>query len=590
MKRIFGFLLVLALMLPGCSKSGQVIRFEGSGHHYETLFDDSYFLLDNSTYHQEIALASFANAIGTIEGFKGEYEKHGENLVHLWQKEGFSDIYLNKAFKEKPTVDSIGFGFAWKRIADFNLVAIAIRSGTYEAEWASNLTIGTTGHVQGFSEASETLLGELAPYLSGKNVRGKTKFWLSGYSRGAAVANLTAGTMLQQIESKEFIPSVTTTEKDIYAYCFEPPLCAATSVEEAGRDLYKGIYNLINFNDLVAKLAPYEWGFVHYGTSYYYPDRLTDIRFDYSERRKLVGNYHFAEGGHSFPTYSVDDWNFYDPGEEKSKEKNLPRESLHPSMGRFASQLLREMTSFLLNRDVYGISLQEGMRNLIAALYGYHPNIGEVNLTASLFVDVFFSYSFARNIIAELQSGDAGGAALDFEFFFYLLFNANEKNMEDVKALFDPVFYLLFFTLAPVATRPDLLLQLFSRDNLLQLISPHYTDLNYYFLRSCDTRLYGEDACHLNDGTYQVLHIQTPSSVSIYENGLKQTIFTYDGTKMDSPCLSAEKLSDGSIDIFLPKNGDYTYEIESNSIRLGHMDRFHQEAIVKENMEKKGRF
>ena len=589
MKRIFGFLLLPLLLLPSCSQGEKSIAFISNGNGFETLYDDSYFLEDNGTYNQGIALASFASTMTTC-GDEAEFAKRGKHLTSLWQKEGFSDIFLSETMTVKPTLDSIGYGFAKKKIEDFTLVAITIRSGSYGAEWASNFTIGAEGDSKGFKDASDTVFAGLGEYLSGRAVQGRVKFWLSGYSRGGAVANLLGANILRHIKEDTFHSEISVTPDDLYAYCFEPPLCANTSIEEASSNLYKGIHNLVNFNDLIARILPHCWGFVRYGKNHFYPDRLTDIRFDETERKKLVSNYHFAPGGHAFPAYTIDDWRFFDAGEKDTQEGNLPRISLHPSLGRFSTELLPALLAYqFLTRETYAMGFEESIRNLIAAIAGFNPKIPEIKLTGALFVDILFSYSFVQTIFTELLAGDAGGAATDLEFFFYMLFNANEDNIKEIKALYNDLFYFIVFVGVILAQRKDLMLQLFCRDNLLQIALPHYTELDYYLLRSCDPRLYGEQACHLNDGTYQILTIQTPSSISIYENNLKKNIFSYANGKMESDHLSAQQRYDGSIDIFLPKNGDYSYQIESDSISLSHVDSCGNETLVQESLAKTGR-
>jgi hypothetical protein len=234
------------------------------------------------------------------------------------------------------------------------------------------------------------------------------------------------------------------------------------------------------------------------------------------------------------------------------------------------------------------LGFEESIRNLVGTIAGFNPKIPEIKLTGALFVDILFSYSFVQTIFTELLAGDVGGAATDFEFFFYMLFNANEENIQDVKDLYNHLFYFIIFMGVGLSSRVDLMLQLLSRDNLLQIASPHYTELNYYLLRSCDTRLYGKDACRLNDGTYHTLHVHRPSSISIYENNLKKNIFTYADGKMESNHLSAQKLFDGSIDIYLPKNGSYSYQIESDSISLSNVDSYGNETLLQESLAKSG--
>jgi len=589
MKRRFCLFSILPLLLTGCSNHDDVKTFISNARQHESFFNDSYFLKDNKTFHQEIALISYANALATIEK-DDDYPTHGDNLYSLVKSEGFQNIYLSETFKIKPTLDSVAYSFSYKQIEDFTLVNITVRSGSYGAEWASNITIGEEGNAKGFQDSSDILFADLGNYLNTNNISGHTKFWLSGYSRGGSIANLTAGNMLNKIQDGDFFSTLLTTKDDIYAYCFEPPLCVDSSLYDSKNELYQGIHNIINFNDFVAKFYPSKLGFVRFGRDYYYPDRLTDIYFNSSERRKMISTYHFAPNGHRFGTYTVDEWKFYDCGLEDAKEQNLPRESVYPSMGRFVTQFINIVaTSQFFNRQMYYQMYQPALRDLINAVFGFNPKVSGIDLSGSILVDILFTYSFAQTIFAELQAKDYSSFASDLEFMFYMLFNANEENIDEVKALYDGIYYLLLLNLASL-DRTDLLLQLLSRDNLLQINYPHSTELNYYFLKSCDERLYGKDACKLNDGTYQTLHIKTPAKISIFENNLKKQIFNYENGKMITDTLSAEKLADGSIDIYLPKNGDYNYEIDSSKIVLVDVDQNGNETIKKENLEKTGHF
>ena len=588
MKRIIILLSISVLALAGCGTHPESVTFYMNDEEFETLYDDSYFLLDNKEYHQEIALASFANAIASICN-DDDYTIRSHSLVDIWNKENFSNIYISDSYYVKPELDSIGFGFARKKIAGYNLVAVTIRSGGYDAEWANNLTAGEQGNVAGFQECANTVLAELNNYIATNNLSGQTKFWLSGYSRGGSVTNLLAGTILQQIDAGSFNNQINTTVKDIYAYCFEPQAGAEISIEEAKSELYHCIHNVMNYNDLIAMLYPNVWGMRKYGQNHYYSDRLLDINFDATERKKMVVNYHFGKGAQNYPGYSVDDWKFYSVSNEVAEAVNLPVESIHPSLGRFAHILIDTLAreDVVLCRPWYYM-FQEGIRNIFATIFGYNPDVEGIDISDSFFFDILFSYSVIQNLFIALQESDSLGFASDIESLFYLLFNANADNIAAIKKLYEDL-YMFFVMLGPALySRPDIMHQLFSRDNLLILVSTHALELNYSFLRSSDTRLYGKHACKLNNGSYYILRIKTPRSVSIYEKTLKKNVFSYSGGSMISDTLSAEKMYDGSIDIYMPKNGQYQYQIESDDIQLINVDDYHNEIVVVEAMPKNG--
>ena len=590
MKKLFSFFLLLPFVVTSCSNIPGTTSFVSNGNNFETIYDDSYFFLDNNYFHEEIALASLGTAMATIDN-DSDYSKHGEYLTSLWEKEGFENIYLNDIYKKKPTMDNIGLGFASKKINDFNLIAIGVRGGSYEAEWASDFTLGISGDAKGYGNSCDILMSELDNYITNNNISGHTKIWISGYSRAAAVSNLAAGRILQSINNNTFAFNITTSLKDVYAYCFATPLAVGSvSVEEASGDLYKPIHNIINFNDMFAMTLPHNVGFCRYGQNHYFPDRLTDIYFDYSERKKLVSDYHFMPNAHKYADYRVDDWKFYDPGEEFSKEKVLPRESIHPSLGRFANQLIHELFSFTVTRENYAEFFEESIRNTIGLFFGANPDIDHVPMRSSdMLMELIFSYSFIQNLFMKVQQKDFYGFASDFEYLFYIIFDVTDKNYDYIKNLYDTLFYFLLFEAIPLSSKEDLMLQLFSRDNLLQLTGTHATELIYSFVRTCDSRLSGKDACKYNDGTYQILYIENPTSISIYEHNLKKNVFTYkEGGKMESDTLAAEKFSDGSIKIYMPKNGSYEYRTKSSLVTLTYVDCYGVETLVKDSMPSEG--
>ena len=116
----------------------------------------------------------------------------------------------------------------------------------------------------------------------------------------------------------------------------------------------------------------------------------------------------------------------------------------------------------------------------------------------------------------------------------------------------------------------------------------HMPEVSYSFLSACDTRFLGDKACKLNDGSYYLMHVTTPTYFSIYENNLDKEVFTYKDGQMISDCLSAEKLADGSLDIYLPKNGKYNYDSDSTNISLSNVDPLKGEELLYNSLPPKG--
>ena len=586
MKKLIILFSIIPMTLTGCS-AGNGIPFFVNDNEFETLYDDSYFLLDNKEYHQEIALASFASSMASIDD-NTDYTKRGDNLIALLEKEKFTNIYLNKEYKEKPTLDSVAYGIASKRINDFNLIALTVRSGGYDAEWASNFTVGDSGNASGFENSAYVVLEGLYEYINTYNFSGHTKLWLSGYSRGGSINNILSGMILNLISQDSFISKIETSLDDVYSYCFEPQNVVGLPLEEVRSELYYPIHNVLNFNDIVAMVFPNSWGLYRYGQNHFYSDRLTDINFDAKERVTMVKDYHYSKNAQNYADYKVDEWKFYDAGAPIHEEYIYPRESLHPSLGRFSHHFI-DLLSTNLERYIY-YYLEEGFRNIFGTIYGYNPDVEGIDISDSIFFDILFSYSFIQSLFSKVQEKDYLGFAYDIEFIFYILFDANENNIEAIQKLYDDIFYFFIYAVPSLSLRPDITNQLFSRDNLMILASTHATELNYSFLRSADPRINGDNACHLNDGTYQILHIENPTSISIYEKTLQKNVFSYEDGQMSSEILSAEKYTNGTIDIYMPKNGQYEYQIEADDISLINVDDYNIQTIINSIMPKTGTF
>jgi len=582
-------LLPMLTSLCSCSKSDK-ISFQSCDFTFDTYYNDSYFLLDNKEYHEEIALASHAMALATFNGDE-DYSVRSKYLRELWEKEHFDNIYMNDSFYQMPSTDSIGYGLASKHISlnkeDFTLVAVAVRGGNYDGEWASNFTLGLEGDAQGFKEATDQVIEGLTSYLKKYSISGKVKFWISGYSRAAITSNMVAGEIIKMYEEKQYLTNeVQYNDDDIYAYCFEPPLGVEITLEDARKEIYHGIHNLVNYNDFVPLVAPFEWGFTRYGVDHYYPDRLNDIYFDESEREKIISLYHFTYGAEKFTDYSVDKWKFFDIG-EKANENNLAREMVNPSQGRFNHDLIHELAvNGIQTRDMYAKYVQQGIRDLMATIFGLNSDIEKLNLKN--LASIIFEYDFVRTLIMELQEDQSTQFAMDVELLFLQIFGANEKNFDMIEKLYNSNALLLSFFANAYKYRKDVLTQLLYRDNAMGLLVCHMPEVSYSFLCACDSRFMGNKKCKLNDGTYKVLHIDKPASFTLFEKNIKKEVFTYKDGKMNSKHLSGEKLADGSLNIYLPNNGAYEYICNSNGVSIGYIDPLKGETLTTTNLPASG--
>ena len=242
-------------------------------------YSDGYFM--GSTFDYNIHLATMScimNGAGgnSNDGGWGDdpmmYVDKSSNIRQLMSDIGIKDedIYISDWFTLKPTTDSIGVCLANKTLPDGKtLVIVSVRSLGYEAEWVSNFTLGTgNGEAKGFGSAANQILSELAGYLDRYGIDGtdeNTKFWITGYSRGGAVANLV---------SKHVVDIYDNDGTRIYAYPNAVPKGGRASELVKGNN-YNCIHNTINQNDIITYLGTTQMDFIRYGVDHFVPGDLT---------------------------------------------------------------------------------------------------------------------------------------------------------------------------------------------------------------------------------------------------------------------------------------------------------------------------
>ena len=249
-------------------------------------YSDGYFFEDPTVYNTHLATMSInlaAAAFGRYsDDVKGNaYANHFANVKQLFSDIGCADVnfFANEDYQIKPAyygedgrLSTIGVAISQKEISvhgeAYTLVPVAIRGGSYESEWASNVSIGDKGEAAGFADAADQVYGHIQNYikdygLSEKVASGKVKFWVVGYSRAGATANLT---------SKRLVDSYAEGGNRIFGYTFEAPMGGVRSDDDkkpyTGNGTYPTIHNTINELDFVTLVAPSEMGFIRYGVDH----------------------------------------------------------------------------------------------------------------------------------------------------------------------------------------------------------------------------------------------------------------------------------------------------------------------------------
>ena len=250
-------------------------EFSAAGVTAPFFWDEEYFSDCATVFNPSLATMSLMFAMTTFAS------PRTENIDNLLGEIGFEDIEVNRYFRTAPHAHSMGVAVGHRYMQangrSYTLIAVATRGGNYGIEWAGNMTVGTEGYHEGFRRGAVVTHEFLLDYITrhGTQFEENIKIWITGFSRAAAVASLTAAWLANEQEIGGFPISGT----NIYAYAFATPrFVPGGQIQEN----HYNIHNIINPADLVVWVAPAGWDFVRYGVDYFLPERaLTEYGVDY---------------------------------------------------------------------------------------------------------------------------------------------------------------------------------------------------------------------------------------------------------------------------------------------------------------------
>jgi len=181
--------------------------------------------------------------------------------------------------------DYVAFHIA-KKIVNYEgqkyiIYCVPIKGTTGNYEWFSNMKIGENGSDdhEGFFRASTQVLSALEDELATtRSTYGasNTIIWLTGHSRGAAVANFVAGRLTR---GYSYVPA-----ENIFAYTYACP-SVSKNVSE-----FNNIYNFNIRGDLIPILPLEEWGYGRFGHTIKLgsPSGVPSSTVGYEESLKLL--------------------------------------------------------------------------------------------------------------------------------------------------------------------------------------------------------------------------------------------------------------------------------------------------------------
>lgn len=249
-------------------------------HYIKTSFE-SLFLESSYRYNHELARLSlqFAKA-----GFSAKTDNFtvgdGDqsavaksryaNMKAKYDENGFKDNqkFYNYGVALTDTSDKAAYSMASKDITidgkKKKLVALVVRGGGYGGEWVSNFNVGSDAtYSQGFKKPADDITKKLKSYISAYKSNG-VLLWITGYSRGAAIANLVAANMIDYSGNCSYLNM-----DDIFAYTFATPSPIHRKNGNVGNSKYNNIFNIVNPIDPVPCVLLSDWGYGRYGTTKY---------------------------------------------------------------------------------------------------------------------------------------------------------------------------------------------------------------------------------------------------------------------------------------------------------------------------------
>ena len=298
-------------------------------------YSNDYFDKPATTYDPHLATVSMvatdkSGAFSSIKAGATPKEIHEwclnqpAELKKYFTTLDFQNFDTNEDYVSRSRFDTIGVAAASKTLTEkatgesYTVIAVVPRSGNYFQEWSNNIWLGDGTKSdymhEGWYNAANKMISFVKKYVKKYNITGKVKLWMSGFSRGGATVNLAAGLLDNMIDKGQtiFDNGATLAHDDIFAYTFEAPQGAnvnSKTVKKPKDKIYNNIWNIVNPNDLVPKVAMAGFGFTRFGTDKFITTRFFDPEC-YETNRETFKKLYTGIGG-NWNDYKADDFQMY---------------------------------------------------------------------------------------------------------------------------------------------------------------------------------------------------------------------------------------------------------------------------------------
>ena len=351
-------------------------------------WNDNWFSVNSSNYNHSMARAAMALSASAYRATSSPYEQNIKNALQTIGFEriesfNYSDYYVKSAsYQSKNSDDPIfhkaGFTLATKKLTlngnDVYLIAVVVR-GTCEGEWYSNFNMAYQGDKYdesvhaGFRMSADEIEPTINAYINGVlsdiNInKSNTKFFITGHSRGGAVANLVAGEL--SIQEKY------ATKDNIFAYTFATPNHTKGHLPDLNN-----IFNIVNDEDFVPymPLRTLNWDYRKYGITKAFPTYGSRAYTNLIEKMKE----HFKQiTGNDFEPFK----NLLGLGIPVGPQPTL-------DMRNEVSRLALTIDKYYNEFHVVHPSLSGGYSPVSTTLYDFFLHVADVAATGSLGNSIF---------------------------------------------------------------------------------------------------------------------------------------------------------------------------------------------------------
>ena len=517
-------------------------------------YTDAFFDQSSYIYNHKLAITSCCFATSAMVG-DGAPFNDPESAKTMLKTIGFGndsgEAVSCYGYLKSPTMNSIACVVSNKNIGDTSIIAVAVRGGGYEGEWAGNFNVGTDTNHAGFNVAKQQVCDNIIRFINqdGVTLNKNVKFWITGYSRAAATANLVAA----DVNNKTLVGTSACYDlndynysaDDVFAYCFETP--RNTRDKNAKNATYNNIFNIVNRIDPVPRVAPAAWDYVRYGKDCYLPSKETYNPKAYSNLvEKVSNNFDMIYTGKGDKSYK-EDFVFF---EVKLKYKLISIthvdvsivENKSISQGVFWDNFVEYLADGLKSPEYYTANYQNGLTKAVYKLMG-NIKYDEI-LQQRGFWDYLYDQISVKYILDNVLINSNVLKNLIIEALTIYFADAGMTRTEATE-----IADSLSRVLVEFAFHPNYILTAIKNGD--QLFLPHYTETTLAWLKTLNGDFSEANTAlskMLTGGEkYRVATVNCPVNVKVYDS---------DGNLCGSIINNEVQYIENGVSVYVNDNGE----------------------------------